>query len=357
MATEESTYRVAILGATGLVGQRLIQHLAEHPWFRIERVCASDRSAGLPYGEVAPWYLASPCPDSVAGMTVTTIEPDPSIHLAFSALDATVAEEAEPAWAAAGVLVFSNAHCHRMAADVPLVIPEVNPDHLELLEVQRAGRGFPAGGGIVTNANCSATFLAMALAPLHRSFGVKRASVVTMQAISGAGYRGVASMEILGNVVPHIAGEEEKLECETQKILGEWDGQAVSPARFPVSAQVNRVPVLDGHTEALSVELEGDPGLDEVRDALRAFRGPPQELDLPTAPRQPIIVLDGPDRPQPALDLEVEGGMATVVGNIRSCPVLGYKMTILGHNTIRGAGVGSVLNAELAVERGWLGAV
>jgi aspartate-semialdehyde dehydrogenase len=243
-----------------------------------------------------------------------------------------------------------------MAPDVPLVIPEVNSDHMELLDVQRARRGFPAGGGIVTNANCSATFLAMALAPLHRSFGVKRASVVTMQAISGAGYRGVASMEILGNVIPYIAGEEEKLEGETLKILGEWDGEAVSPAHFPVSAQVNRVPVLDGHTEALSVELGGNPGLDEVRDALRAFRGPPQELDLPTAPRRPIIVMDHPDRPQPALDLEVEGGMATVVGNLRSCPVLGYKMTILGHNTIRGAGVGSVLNAELAVEHGWLGA-
>ena len=264
----DRTYRVAILGATGLVGQRLIQHLAEHPWFRIERVCASDRSAGLPYGEVAPWHLASPCPDSVAATTVTSIEADSSIDIAFSALEATVAEDAEPAWAAAGVSVFSNARSHRMAPDVPLVIPEVNPDHLELLEVQRAGRGFPPGGGIVTNANCSATFLAMALAPLHRTFGVKRASVVTMQAISGAGYRGVASMEILGNVIPHIAGEEEKLEGETLKILGEWDGEAVSPATFPVSAQVNRVPVLDGHTEAVFLELGKKASPEKVNKAL-----------------------------------------------------------------------------------------
>ncbi|MEZ4415978.1 MAG: aspartate-semialdehyde dehydrogenase [Gemmatimonadota bacterium] len=348
--------RVAILGATGNVGQRLIEHLAGHAWFEVVRVCASERSAGRSYREACDWRLPSPLPEAVARLEVADMTPDPSIDLAFSALDAAVADTVEPAWAQAGVAVFSNARSYRMAPDVPLVITEVNADHLELLPAQRRARGFPGHGCIVTNANCSATFLTMALAPLHQRFGVTKVMVATLQAVSGAGYKGVSSMEILGNVIPFIGGEEEKLESETQKMLGRLVDGTVEPAPMRVSAQTHRVPVLDGHTEAVSFELAADPGIDEVRAALREFRALPQELRLPSAPERPLVLLDERDRPQPMLDLATERSMATVIGRLRPCPVLHYKMVALGHNTIRGAGPGSVLNAELMTARGLLGA-
>ncbi len=347
--------RVAILGATGNVGQRLIEHLDEHPWFDVVRLCASERSAGRPYRDACDWRLAARLPDRLAGLRVETADPVDGIDLAFSALNASVAESVEPAWAAAGAMVFSNARSYRMAADVPLVIPEVNPNHLKLLGAQQVRRDFPPGAGIVTNANCSATFLTSALAPLHRAFGVERVMVSTLQAVSGAGYRGVSSMQILGNVIPHIGGEEEKLESETQKILGTLEEGAIRPAPIRISAQVHRVPVMDGHTEAISVALARNPGIEAVGDALRAFRGPPQDLGLPSAPSAPLVLRDEPDRPQPLLDLEVERAMATVIGRLRPCNVLDYKFVALGHNTVRGAGGGSVLNAELMHAQGMLG--
>ncbi len=346
--------KVAVLGATGAVGQRFVAQLADHPWFEITHLAASQRSAGRSYRDACRWRLSQPMPAATADLQVADLEPDAEIDLAFSALGADVAQTAEPTWAGAGVAVFSNARSFRMAPDVPLLIPELNPEHLALIETQVRARGFPEGGFIATNPNCSATFLAMALAPLHRAFGVRRAMVVTMQAISGAGYPGLSALDIDGNVIPFIDGEEEKLESETQKMLGRFADAAVQPASFTISAQVNRVPVVDGHTESISVELAGSPDCDAVRRALAGFVGEPQRLALPSAPPRPILVLEEPDRPQPRLDAERERGMVVHVGGIRPCPVLGTKFTVLGHNTIRGAAGGSVLNAELAYTRGLL---
>ena len=350
------TRRVGVLGATGAVGQRLIDHLAGHPWFEVAAVMASPRSMGRPYGEAARWMLPVEPPDDIANLMVRSVAPsdhaDPSeLDLVFSALTAQAAECAEEAWARAGVAVFSNARTHRMDADVPLVIPEVNPDHLKLIEGQRATRGFPKAGGLVTNANCSATFLTMVLAPLHRAFGVECVHVATLQAMSGAGL-GLPALTIHGNVVPFIGGEEAKLESEPLKMLGSRGERGITPADFPISAAVHRVPVADGHTEAVSVRLGGDPDPEQVAQVLTDFRGLPQEMGLPSAPARPLVVLDAPDRPQPALDLGLEQSMATVVGRIRRCPVLGIKLVLMGHNTVRGAGAGSVLNAELACEWG-----
>lgn len=347
--------RVAILGATGAVGQRFVELLSSHPWFEISRLAASERSEGRSYDEACRWQLESALPPEVASMPVEDVTPQQQIDLAFSALSASVAEGIELDWAASGVAVFSNARCHRMASDVPLLIPEVNGEHLQLVHHQRTARGFPANGCIVTNPNCSTTFLAMALAPLERSFGLQRVSVVTLQAVSGAGYPGLASMDILGNVIPFIAGEEPKMEQETRKILGRVDGGSIQPCRAVISAQCNRVPVLDGHTESVSFQLARTAEIEEIREALVAFRGEPQKRCLPSAPRTPIVFLEGVDRPQPRLDLYRENAMATLVGRLRPCPVLDYKMTLLGHNTIRGAAGGSVLNAELALSMGLIG--
>ena len=347
--------RVAILGATGAVGQRFVALLSNHPWFEITRVAASERSAGKTYRDACRWLVPSPMPNGAAPLVVTDLSASDDIDLAFSALTADVAGEVEVRWAQAGVPVFSNARNHRMEPDVPLMIPEVNPDHLQLIPGQRKSRQFPASGFLVTNANCSATFLAMALAPLHRRFGVELVSVVTMQAVSGAGYPGLSALDISGNVIPFISGEEEKLESETQKILGSRRNGAIDPAALRVSAQVNRVPVTDGHLESVSLKLTNPAKLDDVRDALQSFSGEPQTEDLPSAPQMPIVVLDEPDRPQPKLDVDRENGMATFVGGLRRCCVLDYKMTVLGHNTLRGAAGGSVLNAELAMARGLIG--
>jgi aspartate-semialdehyde dehydrogenase len=346
--------KAVVLGATGAVGQRFVELLSSHAWFEISRLSASERSAGKPYGEACRWRLATPLPPAVAAAKVDDGEPVPGIDVAFSALDAGVAGPIEMAWASAGVPVFSNARNHRLDPDVPLLIPEINAEHLALVGRQRQARGFTTGF-IVTNPNCSATFLAMALGPLHQTFGVRRAAVVTLQAVSGAGYPGLPSMDILGNVIPFIAGEEEKLELETLKILGLVDGGRVEPADFPISAQVNRVAVQDGHTESVSFELAQTVSVEEVRAALDTFRGDPQALGLPSAPARPLLVLDEADRPQPLLDLYRERAMATVIGRLRPCPVLGFKMTLLGHNTIRGAAGASILNAELARARCLLG--
>lgn len=344
-----------MLGATGAVGQRFVERLDGHPQFVVSRVAASERSQGKPYREACTWRLPVPMPEAVGALTVQDLTPDPGIAIAFSALTADVAEEVEVAWAKAGVAVFSNARNHRMAPDVPLLIPEVNADHLSLAACQAETRRFPATGFLATNPNCSATFLTMALAPLHRAFGVEAVSVVTLQAVSGAGYPGLPAIDIAGNVIPYIAGEEAKLETETRKMLGRLDNGVIRHAEFPISAQVNRVPVVDGHTESISVKLAQRVGLDEVRDALVTFTGEPQERNLPSAPVTPLIMVEEPDRPQPALDLDRNGGMSAVVGRLRPCPVLDFKMTVLGHNTVRGAAGGSILNAELAVARGVLG--
>jgi aspartate-semialdehyde dehydrogenase len=285
-----------------------------------------------------------PMPDDVGAMRVEACSPGKAPRLIFSALDAAAADTIEPEFARAGHIVVSNTRSYRMDPLVPLLIPEVNPEHLALLDEQRRARGWR--GAIVTNPNCSTVMLTMALAPL-RAFGLRSVVVTTMQAVSGAGYPGVPSLDIMGNVIPNITGEEEKIERETQKILGAFVDGRVRPHAAVVSAQTTRVPVIDGHTESVSVALDANPSATDIIAALRAFRGRPQELELPTAPRAPIVYFDAPDRPQPRLDAERDGGMAVSIGRVRSCPVLGTKFIVLGHNTVRGAAGAAVLNAEL----------
>ena len=342
---------VGILGATGMVGQQFIALLAHHPWFKVEWLGASHRSEGKAFREAAAWRLPSPLPDDVASRTVQAAAPGSAPKLVFSGLDSSVAGEIEGAFAEAGHIIVSNSRNYRMEPDVPLLIPEVNADHLALLEVQAHGRGWT--GRIITNPNCSTVVLATALAPL-RQFGLKTTMITTMQAISGAGYPGVPSWDILGNVIPHIGGEEEKIETETKKILGTLtDGNVVfHPVRL--SATTTRVPVQNGHTESISVGLEQQPTPAAVIDAWNSFRGRPQALDLPSAPKQPIVYLTESNRPQPLLDVNREGGMTVSVGRLRECPLFDYKFVALGHNTIRGAAGAAILNAELMHREGLL---
>jgi len=342
--------KVAVLGATGTVGQRFISLLADHPWFELCALTTSDRNAGKRYGETVRWHLAEALPERAAGMRLEPTREEVDAEICFSALPAEAAEEWEAPLARAGHHVFSNVKTHRMDPDVPLMIAEVNPDHAAALERQRSDRGW--SGSIIANGNCSAIHFTLAVAPLHRAYGIERAIVTTMQALSGAGYPGVASLDAVDNVVPFIATEEEKLVEESQKFLGSWDGERFVPAHFVMSAQCNRVSVRDGHTEAVSLSLRGAPSAEDVRDCMRAFRGRPQELQLPTAPHRPILVREEPDRPQPVLDRDAERGMASVVGRVREDPVLGVKFVVLGHNTIRGAAGASVLNAELLIAEG-----
>ena len=334
---------VGVLGATGMVGQQFVRQLASHPWFRPAWLAASERSEGRLYGD-ADWRLVGAAPQEVRGTRVEPCIPGRGPRLVFSALDAAAAQDIEPAFAAAGHIVVSNARCFRMEPDVPLLIPEINPDHLALIDRQRSNRGWT--GAIVTNPNCSTVVLAMVLAPL-RCFGLRSALVTTMQAVSGAGYPGVASLDILGNVIPYIGGEEQKIESETCKILGGIGPEAVAPHPVAVSAHTNRVGAIDGHTETVSIALDDRPSLEEVRDALASFRGEPQSLGLPTAPECPIVVTSAADRPQPRRDAYAGNGMTVTVGRLRHCPVLGYKLVALGHNTVRGAAGAAVLNAEL----------
>jgi aspartate-semialdehyde dehydrogenase len=343
---------VGILGATGMVGQQFIALLANHPWFTVSWLGASERSAGKAYRDAAAWRLPNPLPDRVARMEVDAATPGRAPKLVFSGLDSSVAGEIEGAFAQAGHTIVSNSRNYRMEADVPLLIPEVNADHLALLDAQASGRGWK--GRIVTNPNCVVVVYAMALAPL-RQFGLKTSILTTLQAISGAGYPGVASWDILANVIPFIGGgEEEKIETETNKILGSLERGAVVNHPLKVSAAVTRVPVHDGHTASISVSLAQRPDAAAIVDAWRSFKGKPQDLGLPSAPAQPIVYLTEPNRPQPALDAHRDGGMTVTVGRLRCCPVLDYKFVALGHNTIRGAAGAAILNAELMHREGLL---
>jgi len=350
--TRDEKIPVGVLGATGTVGQRFVERLAAHPWFEITALAASERSAGRPYGEASRWRLSSALPDAVASRRVSAVTDDLPCRAVFSALDSTTAREVEPLFARRGVFVFSNASAHRMDEDVPLLIPEINPDALCLLERQRTRRGWT--GALVTNANCSAMFLTMALAPLDRAFGVEKAFVSTMQAVSGAGYPGVASLDILGNVVPDIPDEAEKIEREVAKILGGARDGSGGPAPIVLSAMTYRVPVEDGHTESVSVGLARKASASEVEEAWESFRGRADVSELPTAPSQPVVYLREKSRPQPRRDVDVSEGMCTVVGGLTPCRLLDWKFTALGHNTVRGAAGASILNAEFAAAKGLL---
>jgi aspartate-semialdehyde dehydrogenase len=345
--------RVAVLGATGAVGQAFVRFLADHPWFELAALAASERSAGRAYAEAARWIGDTPMPDSVREMTVVACEPDAvDAEIVFSALDSSVAGEAEERFAAAGRHVLSNAKNHRMDPDVPLVIAEVNPDHLGLLEVQRRRRGWR--GGIVTNGNCSTIVAALALAPIHERFGVEKAFVSTMQAVSGAGYPGVPTLDILGNVVPLIKDEEPKIESELGKFFGELRGEEIRHAPITVSAHANRVPVENGHTICMSIALRERADADAVIAAIEQWQGAPLARGLPSAPDRPVVIAREPDRPQPRRDVALGGGMTVSVGRVRSDPILDVKLVAMGDNIVRGAAGASVLNAELLVNCGLL---
>lgn len=349
--------KVGVLGATGAVGQRFIQLLAGHPWFEIGALTASDRSVGKRYGDAAKWLLRGGMPPAAADMPVIPTEKAAiprDVRLLFSALPGGNAGQVETELAAAGFAVCSNASAHRMDPDVPLLIPDVNPEHTALIRAQQARSG--SRGFIVTNPNCTTTHLVCALKPLHDAFGLAAVNVVSMQAISGAGYPGVSALDILDNVIPYIGGEEEKVEIEPRKLLGSPAADHIEFADFAVSAQCNRVAVRNGHLEAVSVKLRQAASLAQVTEALAAYRGEPQRLGLPTAPDPAIIVFHEADRPQPRLDRLIGNGMATAVGRLRPDPLFDYKFIVLGHNTIRGAAGGALLNAELLVAQGYVAA-
>jgi len=344
---------VAVLGATGAVGQAFIRLLANHPWFELAEVAASERSAGKPYRDAARWIGDDVIPARIADLSVLACDPKHvKSPIVFSALDSSIAGEAEAAFARAGRTVLSNAKNYRMDEDVPLVIAEVNPGHLDVLDAQRRGRGW--SGAIVTNGNCAAIAAVLPLAPLHERFGVKRVFAATMQAVSGAGYPGVASLDILGNVIPFIKDEEPKLEAEIRKFLGTVTGGRITEAAIGVSSHTNRVPVEHGHTIVMSVELDRAADIDTVREAVAAWRGAPESSGLPSSPDRPLAVTDAPDRPQPRRDVDAGRGMTVTVGRIRPDPVYHVRLAALGHNIVRGAAGASVLNAELMAATGRL---
>jgi aspartate-semialdehyde dehydrogenase len=344
---------VSILGATGTVGQKFARLLAEHPWFEVAAVAASSASAGRRYGEVVRWREQTELSPRIADLTIQECAPPLPGAVVFSALDADAAGSIEQAFARAGAYVVTNTRTHRMEPDVPLLIPEANADHLVLVDRQRAARGW--SGAILANPNCSTAALALSLAPLHQAFGVEKLFVSTMQAVSGAGYPGVPSLDALGNVIPHIGGEEEKIERESRKILGTLGPAGVEPAPFAVSVHTNRVAVLDGHLETVSVGFRRRVSPEEAMAALREFRGSPCVAGLPSSPNPPVEVDSRADRPQPRLDLERGRGMAVTVGRVRTCPILDIRMVVLGHNTVRGAAGQAVQIAELLVADGRLG--
>jgi aspartate-semialdehyde dehydrogenase len=344
---------VAVLGATGSVGQRFVQLLEDHPWFQVAELVASDRSAGKRYGDACDWRLSGSMPGSARNIMVKGLDGALDSSVVFSSLPGGLALEIETKLAGEGKQVFTNASDNRMVPDVPLVIPEVNAEHLSLIDVQRTNRGWDTGL-IVANPNCSTIHLVLALKPIWERFGIEQAMVTTLQAASGAGYPGVPSLDLIDNIVPYIGSEEEKIETETLKLLGTMAEEHIASAAITVSAQCTRVPVRDGHTEAVSLKLRKKATVDEVIEAFTSFRGRPQELGLPSAPEQPIVVRDESDRPQPALDRDVEQGMASVVGRVRECSIFDVKFVVLGHNTIRGAAGASILNAELLREYGYL---
>ncbi len=343
---------VGILGATGVVGQRFIQLLENHPWFEVAWLAASDRSEGKAYGDAVRWRLKTAIPEYVRKMQVSPAEPEGAPKVIFAALDAGIARDLEPKFADTGCAVVSNSSAFRMQADVPLVIPEVNADHLALIEQQSWRK--KSGGYIVTNPNCSAIGLVVALAPLQQKFGIESLFVTTMQAVSGAGYPGVASLDILGNVIPFIKNEEEKMEEETKKLLGSLNGHGVQDAGFRMTAHCNRVAVEDGHTESVSVKLKSKATLEAVIAAIEGFSSKPFEAGCPLAPEHPLMYDAAPDRPQPRFDLDRGKGMTVSVGRLRPCGLLDYKFTVLSHNTIRGAAGAALLNAELLKVQGYL---
>jgi aspartate-semialdehyde dehydrogenase len=345
-------WRAGVLGATGIVGQRLVHLLADHPWFELTEVAASERSWGKSYAEATRWHLEAPIPDAARNLTVKGLEPALDCDFVFSGLDSSVAGVAEEDFARAGYPVVSNSRNHRMDPDVPLLIPEVNAAHLDAIPMQRKLRGYDTGF-IVTNPNCSTAGLVLVLKPLADAFGLEKIFVVTLQAVSGAGYPGVPSMDIHANVVPFISGEEEKMEIEPQKLLGRWDGVRFVDAGLGLSAHCNRVPVLDGHLECVSLSLKKIASLQEVREALRNFEVSAELASLPSAVRNPVLVLDEENRPQPRRDVNAGNGMAAVVGRVRECPLLDVKLTLLSHNLVRGAAGAALLNAELLAARGF----
>ncbi len=345
--------RAGVLGATGLVGQRIVSLLANHPWFELTEVAASERSSGKTYAEAVCWHLDAPIPAAARDLVVRSLEPSLQCDFVFSALDASVAGGAEEDFARVGYPVVSNSRNHRMDPDVPLLIPEVNAAHLDAIPLQQKNRGYDTGF-IVTNPNCSTVGLVLVLKPLADAFGLEKIFAVTMQAMSGAGYPGVASLDIQGNVVPFIGGEEEKMESEPQKLLGKWNGERFVGAGLGISAHCNRVPVIDGHLECVSLSLKKIASLGEVCEALRNFEVSSELASLPSALRNPVIVLDEENRPQPRRDVNAGAGMAAVVGRVRECPLLDVKLTLLSHNLVRGAAGAALLNAELLAARGLL---
>jgi aspartate-semialdehyde dehydrogenase len=344
--------RAGVLGATGIVGQRLVQLLADHPWFELTEVAASERSSGKAYAEAVRGHLDAPIPAVARDLVVKGLHPSLECDFVFSALDSSVAGPAEEDFARAGYPVVSNSRNHRTDPDVPLLIPEVNAAHLDAIPQQQKNRGYDTGF-IVTNPNCSTAGLVIVLKPLADAFGLEKIFVVTLQAISGAGYPGVPALDIHGNVVPFISGEEEKMESEPQKLLGKWDGSRFVDAGLGISAHCNRVPVVDGHLECVSIGLKKVASLGEVREALSSFEVDAELAALPTAVRNPIVVLEEENRPQPRRDVNAGNGMAAVVGRIRECPLLDVKLTLLSHNLVRGAAGAALLNAELLAARGF----
>jgi aspartate-semialdehyde dehydrogenase len=346
-------FSVAILGATGSVGQRFIQLLENHPWFEINELVASERSSGQRFADVCDWRVSDSIPESVRDKSVKGLNDKLESQVVFSSLPGGLASEIEGNLAAQGKQVFTNASDNRMVPDVPLVIPEVNPEHLSLIDVQRSNRGWDKGL-IVANPNCSTIHLVLALKPLWKEFGIEKGIVTTLQAVSGAGYPGVPSLDMIDNLVPYIGGEEEKIESETLKILGTMAGDHIASGAITLSVQCTRVPIRDGHTESVSLKLRKEASIEQISEAFRSFKSKPQELGLPSAPANPIVVRQEPDRPQPALDRNAENGMASVVGRIRECSIFDVKFMVLGHNTIRGAAGASILNAELLVKEGYI---
>ena len=343
--------KIGILGATGMVGQRYIQLLENHPWFEIVWLAASDRSSGKPYGEAAKWRLDTPLPERIAKIVVSPAEPEGAPKIIFASIDAAIARDLEPKFAAAGCAVLSNSSAFRMTPNVPLVIPEVNAEHLHLIEEQPWRK--ESGGYIVTNPNCSTIGLVQALKPIEERFGIEQIFVTTMQAVSGAGYPGVPSMDILDNVVPYIGGEEEKMEAETLKLLGKLEGAAVAPLAAGITAHCNRVAVIDGHTECVSLKLRKKATKEEILAAWAEF-APLKGRDLPTAPAVPVQWTPQPARPQPRLDRNRDAGMAVTAGRLRPCNLLDWKFVLLSHNTVRGAAGATILNAELLASLGKL---
>ncbi len=344
---------VAVLAATGSVGQRFVQLLEGHPWFEVAALTASDRSVGQTYGKACHWILPEPMPERVAGLTVLPTAPaSVDVPLVFSALPADVAKEVEPAFAQAGMAVCSNASAYRRQADVPLLLPEVNPDHVHLVTAQRQRTGWK--GCILTDPNCTSAGMTVALGALQQAFGLRKVFAVSLQALSGAGYPGVASLDIIDNAIPYVGGEEDKVEWEPRKMLGTFQTDRIEQADFIISAHTNRVAVSDGHLVCLSVELGNKATPQQAAQALRDYHAPQISANLPFTPKPVIVVRDEPDRPQPRLDRGTGGGMTTVVGRIRPDPLFDLKLVVLSHNTVRGAAGGSIYNAELLVDQGLL---